>query len=136
MHQGEDKYSIQPEKSIIRAATNKISFGKIWSKINWWHEKMFNVSAQENVKAAIEISMVGVSFYLSQFPCCYYFCADLWHNYPVEHNNLQAHLQHHLFSLEPIIKYNWSITSKSPSQPSRIAACWKALLLFLNCFSF
>ena len=29
MHQGEDKYSIQPEKSIIHVATNKISFGKI-----------------------------------------------------------------------------------------------------------
>ena len=53
-----------------------------------------------------------------------------------EHNNLEAHLQHHLFRPRVLIKYNWSITSKSPSQPSRIAACWKALLLFLNCFSF
>lgn len=60
-----------------------------------------------------------------QFPCCFWllFCADLRHNYLLEHNNLQAHLQHHLFRPEPLIKYNWSITRQGWKY------CWKGSLL-------
>ena len=111
----QDKYGPRDGESIIRAAANKISFGN-----------KFSSQQNEIITRKTPHTQTACAFFTKKFshllPLPFFLLIyDIitWS----EHNNLEAHLQHHLFRPRVLIKYNWSITSKSPSQPSRIAAC-------------
>ena len=103
----QDKYGPCDVESIIHAAANKISFGNKFSTQQ--NEIMTRKTLHTQTASAFFTKKVlPLPFFLLIYDII------TWS----EHNNLEAHLQHHLFRPRVLIKYNWSITSKSPSQPS------------------